>query len=284
MCLVLACGLTAGPAKARLNLPQIRQTIRLTEGTEAAAREYFSHPSSANELSGDLQDLLVKSLPDNLGGACGALMETWGQEAVGTGYWRVRVLSQQGQQVWLAFRCGSHLHDLADYYDERLALLRPDAGTLELVPLARDADNDSDLYRLEFDQLFAFGGGTAAAFQVLNDSKNPCCDGGASVTEEKMIAYADSPQGISQILSVVTLHDLYNHDDECGDSETIYKAEVKLERDAHNQVTAATATFSEEVNAIVEKGATSEPQRISQRTGALHYRWNPASFRFDEVK
>ncbi len=49
------------------------------------------------------------------------------------------------------------------YYDERLALLRLDAATLEFLPFAPDAQDDPDLYHVESSQRLALRGGEAIA-------------------------------------------------------------------------------------------------------------------------
>jgi hypothetical protein len=63
-----------------------------------------------------------------------------------------------------------------------------------------------------------------------------------------------------------------DHDDEAGDTETLYRAEVSYERNADGQVIAVAVSFREEVN------------RAPRRSGTLRYRWNSTHFRFDEVQ
>jgi len=237
-----------------------------------------------HELTPSARQVLLNNLPADWRGACGEIVDSWGTELTGTDQWCVRILYRQLTQVWLAFRCGSHRHDLAQSYDERLGLLRLDGATLELLPLGPEAENDSDLYQLEFAEHLALEGAEGFAFRVTTGD-NPCCDGPESRSQQRLAVFTQTLRGLTESLSVVTRRDDSSHSDNPDvDSETTYRAEVKFDRDTRNLVTAATSIFREEVKDITWESGTPEPHTVSQRSGTLRYRWNPTTFSFEEVK
>jgi hypothetical protein len=270
--------------QARLNLPQTQQVVTVPDDVvRMVVINLGPTTGAAPDLQPSAQGLLLSILPTDFRGACNDMIESWGEIAKGTAEWRVRVLLRQGDQVWLAFRCGSRAPDYDKYYDERLALLRLDTGKLELFPFGGDAENDSTLYHLEFAEVLPLDGAQGVAFKVTQPGENPCCDGGDTTEVERLVIFASSSRGVSEALSVVTRENHYNHDDENGDTETVYEAKVDFERDSENRVTAVTA-FREEVKDIEWKGGTSEPRLKSERTGTLRYRWNLGRLQFEEIR
>src|SRR5581483_8972160 len=166
---------------------------------------------------------------------CLSLIETWGDVARGKDEWRVRVLGRQDDQVWLSFRCGSSAPEYLKDYDERLALLRLSTGEMEFVPLGSEAENDSTLYHVEFSELLTLEGTQAIAFKVVEPAGNPCCDGPESRSGETWRIFADSPQGVVELLSITTARDDSSHsDDPEVDTETTYHAQIIVNRDAQN--------------------------------------------------
>jgi len=272
-------------AEGRLNLPQARQVVQLGSSAGVDARNYFSRPQAAGELRAPLQEILLRGLSDNFLNACGNLMEEWGGErARGTSYWRVRLLDLQGTRAWLAFHCRSRLKDLAQDYDERLAVLRLDTATLELLPLAPDAENDSDLYHLEFAKRLTLKNALGFSFRVMAGD-NPCCDGPESRSQERLMVFVDTPGGAFESLSVVTARDDLSHcDDPEVDTETKYHADVEFERDANNFVTTAKSTFRETVIDTTWESGKAKPHTVNERSGTLHFRWNAATSKFEEIR
>ncbi len=213
------------------------------------------------------------------------MIEHWGEIANGTAEWRVRVLVRQADQVWLAFRCSSRASEYLNDFDERPALLRLETGKLEFFPLGSDAENDSTLYHLEFFELLPLEGAQGVAFKVAEPAGNPCCDGPESRSGESWRVFADTPHGIAELLSVATARDDSSHsDDPEVDSETTYRAQITLDRDAQKLVREAAATFHEEEKDITWDGTKAIPHTVSERSGTLRYRWNPRSFKFQEIK
>jgi hypothetical protein len=273
-------------AEARINLAQRAQVIAVRNEAVIAARDHFSVLRTEPELPPSLQQLLLDSLPEDNRDDCQNLMDGWGNTLSGTAVWHLRVLSQQPKQAWLAFRCGSSRPDLAKYCDERLALLRLDAATLEFLPFAPDAQDDPDLYHVESSQRLALKAGEAIAFRVSKSNDNIGIGGTEEVSEETMKVYVDTPRGAREVLSVLTRRDNGSSSDNPDiDTRTVYRGEVKFERDSNQQITAVTVTFHEEVTEVTyETGGVAKPHQKGQRSGTLRYRWNPTAFSFEEVK
>lgn len=284
--LCAAIFLVGESAAARLNLPQTGQVVTLSQDATQAVRDYFARPAAVHgELSPELEQLLVGNLPGDFRGTCREVTESWGSELGGTEEWRVRLLYQQPEQVWLGYRCGSPRADLSQYFDERPALLRFDAGTLQFFPVGPDFDNDSTLYHIEFAEPLALEGAEAVALRVASSSDNPCCGGTESISEQRLVVYTESARGVSEALSLVTHRENKSSSDNPDvDTDTVYHAEVKFERDSNNRVISATVTFHEEVTETTWETGKAESHPQSQRSGSLRHRWNPASFRFEEAK
>ena len=281
--LVAALVLVAPCAAARMNLPQRRQVVTLREDAASAARTYFSQRAQP-ELAPSIEQLLTSSLPADYRQACADITGSWGSEAAESGVWRVRLLSGQAHQPWLAFRCGSRRSDLSQYYDERLAVLHFDPARLEFLPIGEDYENDTTLFHVEFAERLTLEDGEALAFRVASSNDNPCCGGPEAISEERLMLFADSPQGGRELLSLLTHRQHDSHDDVDGDTQTLYRAEVKFETDSQARVTSIVATFREEEKDVTWNGSVAEYHPRGQRTGTLRYRWNPARFQFEEIK
>ena len=170
-------------------------------------------------------------------------------------------------------------------YDERPAVLHLATGKLEFVPFGSDAENDSTLYHVEFSELLTLEGAQGVALKVTEPAGNPCCDGPESRSGETWRIFADSPRGVVELLSVTTARDDSSHNDDPEvDSETTYRAQITLDRDAQNRCTAVAATFREEVKDITYEGDKAKAHTESQRSGTLRYRWISAAMYFEEIK
>ena len=278
--------LLAAPAEARLNLLQSKQVVTLPGNLVRSIRANLeASPRAAEEFPAPIRAELLSALPQDFRGACAAMIENWGEIAKGTDGWTVRVLVRQADRVWLTFRCGSRAPEYAKDYDERPALLRLETGKLEFFPLGEDVDNDSTLYHLEFAEVLPLEGAQGVAFKVTEPGGNPCCDGPESRSGESWRVFADTPHGVAELLSVMTARDDSSHSDDPEiDSETTYRAQITLDRDAQNRVREVTAAFREEVKDITWEGDKANPHTVSERSGTLRYRWNPSHLKFEEVK
>lgn len=276
LCALCGSILFAGiPLDARLNLPQRARTVRLPEAMLPAVQGYFARaalPAQPGSLPPVLEQLLLESLPRDLRGACPQFVDNWGAVAKGSAEWRIRLLAQQPGVVWLAFRCGSRWPDYRHYYDERLAVLHPQVGLLEFFAHGQEAENDFDLYRIEFSERLALAGGAeAVVFRVTQSTDNPCCDGPTASRQERLVFYVAAPQGIAEALSLLVLKEDFDHDDETGDTVRVYQAEASPVHDAKGRVIGFRSGFRETVNGEL------------RRSGTLRYRWNPTTLRFEEV-
>jgi len=262
------------PAAARLNLPQQAHETTLHEAARDILQRYLIQPAAAPALPGDLQELLVKSLPAEGRGACAEMIEHWGTVAEGTATWSVRALFRweqaSGRTLLVAFRCGSSYADYASYYDERLGIvsLEPSSARLRLIPVAEDCDNCSDLYHLEFSDELAVPGGTLAVLALTFSSDNPCCDGPSQWRTEQLI-YVLLPEGrVALALDRVT--ESYDHDDEAGDTEEVCRSGITPRRNPAGQLAGLVAEIRCE--------ATAQPVTVQVR----RFAWQPATRRFQE--
>jgi hypothetical protein len=278
--------LLAAPAEARLNLLQSRQVVTLTGNLVGSIRPSLEpSPTGPVAFAAPIQADLLRALPQDFRAACTSLTESWGDIARGTDEWRVRVLVRQADQVWLSFRCASRALEYEKDYDERPALLRLATGKLEFVPLGSDAENDSTLYHVEFSELLSLEGAQGVALKITEPAGNPCCDGPESRSGETWRVFADSPHGVAELLSVTTARDDSSHsDDPEVDSETTYRAQITLDRDAQNRVRGVATTFREEVKEITYEHEKANPRTVSQRSGTRRYLWIPAPLHFEEIK
>jgi hypothetical protein len=278
--------LLAAPADARLNLLQSKQVTTLPGNLVGSIRSSLELSSTGPvTFAAQIQADLLRALPQDFRAACPSLMESWGDIAKGTDEWRVRVLVRQADQVWLSFRCASRAPEYEKEYDERPALLCLATGKLEFVPLGSDAENDSTLYHVEFSELLPLEGAQGVVLKITEPAGNPCCDGPESRSGETWRVFAGSSHGVAELLSVTTARDDSSHsDDPEVDSETTYRAQIILDRDAQNRGRVVVATFREEIKDITYEGEKANSHTVSERSGTLRYRWIPASRHFEEIK
>jgi hypothetical protein len=281
--LFLALGHPAVAAEGRLNLPQTRQLIPLDEKAKAVTQDYFSRSRAAGELPAAFRDSLLRVLPADYVNTCNSIVQQWGSEIPpGAKFWRIRLLNHEGARAWLAFRCGSPEQDPGPFYDERLALLHLDTAGLELIPLGPDTKDD-DVYHLEFMKRLALKNAEGFAFRVSKDD-NPCCDGPESRSQDRLVIIADTPHGAVESLSVVIDRDDTSHcDDPEVDTETTRHSEVKYERETNNYDSALSITFHETVVDTHWESGKPEPQTISDQSDTQRFRWNAATFKFEEA-
>ena len=214
-------------------------------------------------------------------------MEAWaGDRGRDSSAWTVRLLDSQHNREWLAFHCGSSLkdEDMARYWDERLALIRLNAGTIELLPPGpRDEENEGVLH-YEFLHQVALKNTTGFCFRLTVDN-NPCCDGPEYRSQERLVVFVGTPNGIRQALSVLTgRKDSSHSDDPEVDPETTYHAEVTFERGRNNLVTGVSAVFHEKVVDLTWEANKANPHTVSEHSGTLQFQWNPATFKFDKAR
>lgn len=283
---LLSFALLATPADARLNLPQSKQVTTLPGNLVTSIRASVEpSPARSEAFAAPIQAELLRALPQDFRAACPSLIESWGDVAKGTDEWQVRVLARKAEQVWLAFRCASRAREYEKDYDERPAVLHLTTDKLEFVPLGPDAENDSTLYHVDFSELLELEGAHGVVLKVTEPAGNPCCDGPESRSGETWRIFAETPLGVVELLSITTARDDSSHsDDPDVDSETTYRAQVTLDRDAQNRGTEVTVAFREEVKDITYEREKANAHIVSQGSGRSRYRWVPASMHFEETK
>jgi hypothetical protein len=282
---LLALLALAGPADARLNLLESRQTVNLPENLLGDLRVSIESSAANPTFAAPLVANLLMALPPDFRGACASMIDSWGDIARGTNEWHVRVLFRQADHVWLSLRCASHAPEYEGDYDERPALLSLGSSKLQLLPLGLDAENDSTLYHIEFAGPLALDGVLGVAFRVTEPAGNPCCDGPESRSGETWRIFADAGHGAEELLRVTTARDDLSHsDDPEVDTTTTYSAQIALDRDGQNRIDEVTSTFRESVEDTTYEGDKSNRHTVSQRSGVSRYRWNPDHLKFDTVE
>lgn len=285
--LLLTCGLAASPADNRLDLSQSRQMVKLGEAARAGLKARFGHPVATGELPAPLRNSILQTMPEEFRNECRSLMESWaGDRGRDSSLWSVRLLHGHGSREWLAFHCGSSLQeeDMERYADERLALLRLDSGTFELLPPGpRDEENEGVLH-YAFARQISLKNATGFCFR-LTVGNNPCCDGPEYRSQERLVIFVETPHGVVESLSMLTARDDSSHsDDPEVDTETTYHADITFAHDATNLVIAARAVFHEKVVDTTWESNQAHPHTVGERSGTLHFEWNPSTFKFEKAR
>ena len=261
--------------------------VQLGEAARTDLQARFGHSVAAGELPAPLQNSILQAMPEDFRNECRSLMEAWaGDRGRNSSMWSVRLLDAGDKREWLAFHCGSSLQeeDMERYADERLALLRLDSGTIELLPPGpRDEENEGVLH-YEFARQIALKNASGFCFRMTVGS-NPCCDGPEYRSQERLVIFVDTPNGAMESLSVLTGRDDSSHsDDPEVDTETTYQSDVTFEHDAKNLVTAASATFRERVVETTWEANKANSHAVSERSGRLQFQWNPSTFKFEKAR
>jgi hypothetical protein len=290
-CVLGACFVSMFPpivaaSQARQSLPWRKEVIALRPEAAQVIRDNFAHTMPQGDLPEALQQLLLNSLLDDIRHSCQELVRSWGGDTLaGTELWQVRLLLQQPERSWLAWRCGSRRADLRQYYDEQLVLLRRDVATLEFLPIGTGHDSDTDLYHVEFSQQFALEGAEAVGFLIAHSNDNIFSNSTEQATEEEIKVYAVAPGRVVEVLSLLTRRDNgSSSDDPEVDVKTVCHGDVKFEAGANGKVTGANVTLHEEVTRVTFETGVAQAHKERERNEVIRYRWNPVIFRFEEVK
>lgn len=202
-------------------------------------------------------------------GSEGRLGRLWKRRSPGSAFQRFHLKV-------LAFRCASTSKDVeSHYYDERPATLSltPDAATLSFIPLAKEGDDSTDLYRVEFSQAFAAVGARLAELRVYHSNENPCC-GGADDESGNRLVTIDLSRG-KQVLSLDETTERGSHDDSVDDEDTQTVCNTKvsyLHGDAGN------------VESILSETRCTKNKEPLPEVKKQTFRWNAETHRYDEAK
>ncbi len=246
-------------AQPRHNLPQRADRFPIPPDARERLR--------AAEASGMGADVL-ETLPVDFRTACGDVVRAWGASARGTAVWSVRELHREKSAarvtLLVALRCSSSQPAYAGFADERaaLVLLLAGASHLQLIPLAEDCANCSELFRVAFERIHPAEGAALWELRVASSSKNPCCDGPSSDTAERVLLVRASDG--RTVLEIETLREIREHDDESGDTEEICRADVAISHDNAGKLAAIAVTRRCTLDGKAQPETTRE------------HRWNPA--------
>lgn len=268
--------LLPGAAEARLNLPQLSQTVTLPAATQQQLRAAYRPTGRAPMLASPVvQRLLIAGLPAELRNACAEVVNGWGDLARGTGRWEIRGLhfERDGARLlhFLAFQCGSTLEDYKMALDERLAVLEldPTAARLRFFPFAEDCANCSELYQVDYSGMFPLERGRLLALQVSSTTENPCCDGPHRESRDTLL-YLALPE-VEPVLTLELQHTRLDHADVEGDQREDCHTKIDYATDAQDHPTEITATTTCYVNAKPQP-----PETRRYRWDATRRRWEPA--------
>jgi hypothetical protein len=261
--------------------------VQLGNAVRIALQDSFSRPMTAGELPAPLRNSILANMPEDFRNDCRSLLEAWaGERGRDSSMWSVRLLGRQKDRVWLTFHCGSSQkdEDMVRYNDERLALLHLDNGTIELLSPGSAAEENEGVLQYEFTNQLALKNATGFCFR-LTVGNNPCCDGPEYRSQERLVIFVDTPHGAMEAISVMTGRDDSSHsDDPEVDTERTYHADITFERDTNDLVTAASVAFHEKVVDTTWEGSKANHQTANERSGTVGFRWDPATFRFDEIR
>lgn len=271
--------LLAPPVCARFNLPHIFREIVITGAAHEKLRQYFATNPRPQVLPAEIEGVLIESLAPAYRAGCRELISVWGEEARDTARETLRLLyaAETGgaaPQLALAYHCFStQPHDRQDF-DERLAWLMvgEKESKLLLFPHAEDAENDSELSRIEFVGLERVPDGTAARFRVVTTNENPCCDGGDTFRGELELWYAVGTSSPRPLIQLELRREQYGHLDAPEEEyEIISKTQVRPERDSTGAVRAfLTETITTE---SVTTQTTPKTTRPTKKSTTI-YRWD----------
>lgn len=268
---------TPFPLLARLNLPQVSKRIVIEGARQGALRRFFAGPRESRRMPADVEAALLDALEPIYLTACREMIVAWGERVRSTARDSVRVLYNAVSvpstvQVVLTYRCSSASNLYPNDYDERLAWLtvRTNRSELFLLPHSSDAENDSELSRIESAGVVGVPAGTAVRVRIQTTTENPCCGGPDSFGGEREIWYFAGAAGPEPVLNIKTAEDQYGHSDGPeGAWESHAKTELRLE---HNAVG--------EVVTVITETTTTETGKPPRKT-TIRYRWQPARQRFE---
>lgn len=273
---LMLAALSCSAHARQLNLPQSTDQVvlpeiprQILEKALVEGRFDLNSPSSAE---------FVKGLPEFFRDACDEVLGNWGEGARQTARWSVRILvalrTPAGHQALLALRCRSSEPAAMEFYDERPALVSLAGGsaTLRFIPLAEECDTCREFFHhVEFSQIVTVRGGILLELRV-NDTHNPCCDGGSEENIERLVLLG-VPDGRQALSLDETLKDFSSDDsdEDGGDTNYVCRSKIDYSRDiAGNVESIRSNTRCTNNDVAVPDG--------KDRT----YRWNGSTRRFDE--
>ncbi|MDI6765972.1 MAG: hypothetical protein QME52_04020 [Bacteroidota bacterium] len=263
---------------AGLNLPQSHYQVSIKGKDHAQLKNYFEPlTGTPGQIDDKIEQLITRYFPKEYKDGCTQMISAWREVAKGTASTVLRVLYLKNhdknlQQVLLVFTCFSGTKEYGDkFYDERLVLLTIDnlSSQLKFIPHSKPCDNCSELTRIGLEEEMQIHGISSISIIMLISNENPCCDGPDIFKEEIKKYFTFEVNGVREVLSFVTNRTETLHDDIAGDSTTVYKTDINVDKDKQENINKITISWELLVNDIPKKN------------GLQWYTWNRKARRFE---
>ena len=264
---------------AGLNLPQLSSKTTIKGKDHQELKKYFEKFEEApSSIDDPIEQLFIKYLPKQFKDGCKKMISNWGEIAKGTASTTARViylkyLTANIQNSIIVFTCYSSAEEYGSkFFDERIALLsiEADSTTLTMIPHANQCDDCSELTQIEFGSEIQIADKPALTLNLFTSNDNPCCGGSYSKEEVKIFYFILDPHELRQVLAVEKYYKEISHDDEVGDSTTVYNAELASEMDSNGNLKKISSSY--EITAGENK----------KYSGNKKYIWNKKLYRFEE--
>jgi len=280
--LAIVAVLMSGPASAAGGLAQRDETIQLSPKEAHQLALYFRSPVVSPVMPPVVKQILIAAAPPQFKPECNVMVSGWGRVAAGSASVSVRLIGPGEGGIWVAYRCGSRLLDLTQYYDERLAMIEP--GTLRFFALepgrAGHAHDPILYYHVNFAEQLKLTGASASSFFVFATSEQPGAQDARGDAEDRLLIIAETPAGIRPVLDLTTARwqivrqivrkDSDMRKDSARNAHAIsYRAHLGFERDTNGRLVAITDRFEEH-----------PPGGGLPRIGILRYVWDAAAGSF----
>jgi len=222
---------SAGTSFGRFNLPQTMTKIVFDKEVSQVLADYFvNKQSSETVISPDvIEEILVRSLPDDYADACGDIVSSWGAEAEGkwdlSFHELVRTDAWEKTLVLMKLRCSSTLDPMADYYDERLTLLsvQEEGSALNFIPHNDDSISDPKLSKIGGSGLRVSPSksGPIAPVVITVSNDDPCCDELFPTYETAIHVYHLGRDGVEELARLITSRNEWVRDDSGRNAELV---------------------------------------------------------------
>ncbi len=262
-----------------LNLPQSQFQVSIKGKDHTQLKKYFEALTDLrDQLDDKIEQLISRNFPKEYKVGCKQMISAWGEIAKGTESTILRVLYFKNhhknlQQVLLVYTCFSNTKEYSNkFYDERLALLTIDDGSsqLKMIPHSKPCDNCSELTHIGLEEEMQIHGIPSISILMLTSNENPCCDGPVIFREEIKKYFTFEVTGVRELLSFVTNRTEILHDDIAGDSTTVYKSYINVDKDKQENINKITISWEILANDIPKKN------------GMQQYTWNRKMKAFEE--
>lgn len=275
---ITALSLPARAAAALVNLPQSNRIVAPAAADSRRLTKYFTPPYRPGPLPPEVDEMLLRSAPPELGRACAAMVDSWGAEARGSSRVSVRIMAVAGGNAWVAYRCDSRVPQYAGLYSERLATFSAQRGAIQFIDLGTPDDSRATLYHVALSNTVKLlGAESSAAFQVFAVNAAPGASGAkqGGDAENRYVIVASSAAATRVALSLVTRRVRPGANDRAvtgnagGDHEVQSQAGLRFGHDLAGHLTG--------VNVYHRDRSTG----LESHYGFTHYEWNRASLTFE---